>query len=69
MHTGDAKVDGGRAGEGTTAGISGALNRLGFEIERFKTGTPPRISAKSIDFSQLEEQPGDEDPQPVFVPE
>lgn len=63
MHTGDAKDAGGRAGEGTTSGISGALNRLGFEVERFKTGTPPRLNARTIDFSKVEEQPGDEDPQ------
>lgn len=64
MHTGDAKTAGGRAGEGTTAGISGALARLGFEIDRFKTGTPARLSARSIDFSATELQPGDDDPQP-----
>ncbi|TWU26364.1 tRNA uridine 5-carboxymethylaminomethyl modification enzyme MnmG [Novipirellula galeiformis] len=64
MHTGDAKTSGGRAGEGTTTGISGALNRLGFEVERFKTGTPPRLNARSIDYSQLELQPGDDNPQP-----
>jgi tRNA uridine 5-carboxymethylaminomethyl modification enzyme len=64
MHTGDAQSAGGRAGEGTTAGISGALRRLGFEIERFKTGTPPRLNARTIDYSQVELQPGDDDPQP-----
>lgn len=64
MHTGKAKTAGGRAGEGTTAGISGALDRLGFEVERFKTGTPPRLNARTIDYSRVEEQPGDEDPQP-----
>ena len=63
MHTGDAQSAGGRAGEGTTTGISGALNRLGFEVERFKTGTPPRLNARTIDFSKVEEQPGDEEPQ------
>jgi len=64
MHTGDAKTAGGRAGEGTTAGISGALSRLGFAIDRFKTGTPARLSARTIDFSATELQPGDDDPQP-----
>ena len=64
MHTGGAKTAGGRAGEGTTKGISGALNRLGFEIDRFKTGTPPRLSARTIDYSRVEEQPGDEIAQP-----
>ncbi len=64
MHTGEAKTAGGRAGEGTTAGISGALTRLGFEVDRFKTGTPPRLNARTIDFSQTELQPGDEQPQP-----
>lgn len=64
MHTGTAKVAGGRAGEGTTAGISGSLARLGFEIDRFKTGTPARLSARTIDFSATELQPGDDNPQP-----
>ncbi len=64
MHTGEAKTPGGRAGEGTTQGISGALQRLGFRIERFKTGTPPRLNARTIDFDKTEIQPGDENPQP-----
>ncbi len=64
MHTGEAKTAGGRAGEGTTQGISGALARLGLQLQRFKTGTPPRLNAKTIDFSATELQPGDEDPQP-----
>lgn len=63
MHTGDAKTAGGRAGEGTTTGISGALNRLQFEIDRFKTGTPPRLNRRTIDYSSLDEQPGDDNPQ------
>ncbi len=64
MHTGEAKTAGGRAGEGTSSGISGALQRLGIEIDRFKTGTPPRLNAKTIDYQAVEEQPGDETPQP-----
>ncbi len=64
MHTGEAKTPGGRAGEGTTVGISGALQRLGFELARFKTGTPPRLNGRTIDYSQVELQPGDDEPQP-----
>lgn len=64
MHTGEAKTSGGRAGEGTTGTISDSLHQLGFELERFKTGTPARINGRTIDFSKLEPQPGDEEPQP-----
>lgn len=64
MHTGEVKTAGGRAGEGTTAGISGSLERLGFQLERFKTGTPARLNGRTIDYSQCELQPGDDDPQP-----
>ncbi len=64
MHTGEAKTKGGRAGEGTTTGISAALDRLGFELARFKTGTPPRLNSRTIDYSKTEIQPGDDDPQP-----
>ncbi|MFP6694045.1 MAG: tRNA uridine-5-carboxymethylaminomethyl(34) synthesis enzyme MnmG [Pirellulales bacterium] len=64
MHTGEAKTPGGRAGEGTSQGISGALQRLGFEIDRFKTGTPPRVNGRTIDFSKTKLQPGDQQPQP-----
>jgi tRNA uridine 5-carboxymethylaminomethyl modification enzyme len=64
MHTGEVKTPGGRAGEGTTTGISGALNRLGFRIERFKTGTPCRLNGRTIDYSRTELQPGDDDPEP-----
>jgi tRNA uridine 5-carboxymethylaminomethyl modification enzyme len=64
MHTGETKTPGGRAGEGTTAGISGCLQRLGFSLARFKTGTPPRINGRTIDFDKTAIQPGDDKPQP-----
>ncbi len=64
MHTGEAKTPGGRAGEGTTAGLSRCLRRLGFELARFKTGTPPRLNGRTIDFARLEPQHGDPEPQP-----
>ncbi|MBL8890715.1 MAG: tRNA uridine-5-carboxymethylaminomethyl(34) synthesis enzyme MnmG [Planctomycetaceae bacterium] len=64
MHTGEAKTAGGRAGEGTTSGISGALHRLGFTVRRFKTGTPARLNGRTIDYAQTESQPGDTEPQP-----
>jgi tRNA uridine 5-carboxymethylaminomethyl modification enzyme len=67
MHTGEVKTPGGRAGEGTTAGISGALHRLGFRVERFKTGTPCRLNGRTIDYGQCELQPGDDDPEPCWV--
>jgi tRNA uridine 5-carboxymethylaminomethyl modification enzyme len=64
MHTGETKTPGGRAGEGTTGGISGALARLGVRLQRFKTGTPPRLNGRTIDYAKTELQPGDDDPQP-----
>ncbi len=64
MHTGEDKTPGGRAGEGTSGGISAALGRLGFQLARFKTGTPPRLNGRTIDYDQVELQPGDDDPQP-----
>jgi tRNA uridine 5-carboxymethylaminomethyl modification enzyme len=64
MHTGEAKTAGGRAGEGTSGGISQALVDLGFELSRFKTGTPARLNGRTIDYSALVVQPGDEEPQP-----
>jgi tRNA uridine 5-carboxymethylaminomethyl modification enzyme len=63
MHTGETKTAGGRAGEGTSTGISAALTRLGFRLARFKTGTPPRLNGRTIDYSQLELQPGDDEPE------
>src|SRR5262249_6416929 len=64
MHTGETKSAGGRAGEGTSSGISQSLRDLGFELARFKTGTPARLNGRTIDYSVLTPQPGDNDPQP-----
>ena len=64
MHTGEAQTPGGRGGEGTTAGISGALKRLGVRLARFKTGTPPRLNGRTIDYDRTQLQPGDQRPQP-----
>jgi tRNA uridine 5-carboxymethylaminomethyl modification enzyme len=64
MHTGEAKTAGGRAGEGTTAGLSATLRRLGFELSRFKTGTPCRLNGRTINYRVLSPQPGDTEPQP-----
>lgn len=64
MHTGETKTPGGRAGDGTTGTLSDSLRRLGFELQRFKTGTPCRLNGRTIDFSALDEQPGDADPVP-----
>ena len=64
MHTGEAQTPGGRAGDGTTGTLSDCFRRLGFELQRFKTGTPCRLNGRTIDFSACSEQPGDPDPQP-----
>jgi tRNA uridine 5-carboxymethylaminomethyl modification enzyme len=64
MHTGETQTPGGRAGEGTTEGLSQALVRLAFQVVRFKTGTPARLNGRTIDYAQTQEQPGDDDPQP-----
>src|SRR5579859_6077711 len=59
---GDKTQPGGRAGEGPALGISDSLRALGLEVRRFKTGTPPRIDARTIDFSKTEPQPGSRNP-------
>ena len=64
MHTGEATAAGGRAGEASAEGLSADLEVLGIRLGRLKTGTPPRLARDSIDWSQLEEQGGDERPQP-----
>jgi tRNA uridine 5-carboxymethylaminomethyl modification enzyme len=64
MHTGEKKTEGGRVGEAAARGLSGCLERLGLELGRLKTGTPPRLDRKTIDFSRFEQQPGDDEPAP-----
>ena len=64
MHTGESKAEGGRAGDKASHGVSGALTSLGFELRRFKTGTPARLNGRTIDFTRCEPQPGDENPEP-----
>ncbi len=65
MHVGERKQSGGRAGDRASHGLSAALGRLGLETGRLKTGTCPRLDTRSIDYSRLREQPGDE-PAPLF---
>ncbi|MCT3804422.1 tRNA uridine-5-carboxymethylaminomethyl(34) synthesis enzyme MnmG [Elizabethkingia anophelis] len=63
IHVGDKQLGGGRMGEPRAFGITEQLESLGFEAGRMKTGTPPRIDGRSLDYSKMEEQPGDENPQ------
>ena len=63
IHIGDKTFGGGRAGERASTGITEDLVQKGFEAGRMKTGTPPRVDARSLDFSKMIEQPGDEDPE------
>src|SRR4051794_24435638 len=64
MHTGERQTEGGRVGESAARGLSGCLERLGLELGRLKTGTPPRLKKETIDFSKFEVQPGDDEPAP-----
>ena len=65
IHIGLENYEGGRAGDPPSNALSRRLRELPFPVERLKTGTPPRIDRRSVDFSVLEEQPGDQ-PRPVF---
>jgi len=63
IHIGDKQFGGGRAGERASTGITEDLLNFGFESGRMKTGTPPRVDGRSLDFSKMTEQPGDEQPE------
>jgi tRNA uridine 5-carboxymethylaminomethyl modification enzyme len=60
IHIGEKQIGGGRSGESASYGITEQLVKLGFEAGRMKTGTPPRIDGRSLDYSKMEEQEGDE---------
>lgn len=62
IHIGEKNFGGGRAGERAATGITEQLVELGFESGRMKTGTPPRVDGRSLDYTKMEEQPGDEIP-------
>jgi tRNA uridine 5-carboxymethylaminomethyl modification enzyme len=63
IHVGNKQLGGGRMGEPRASGITEQLVSLGFEAGRMKTGTPPRVDGRSLDYSKMEEQKGDENPQ------
>jgi tRNA uridine 5-carboxymethylaminomethyl modification enzyme len=64
MHTGEARTTGGRAGDNSAEAMSDSLASAGFELARFKTGTPCRLNGRTIDFSKCQVQPGDDPPRP-----
>lgn len=63
MHVGTSQAEGGRAGDMASTGLSSQLAELGFEVARMKTGTPARLDARTIDFSVMERQDGDAEPE------
>lgn len=69
LHIGETNYSGGRAGDMPSVGLSASLEKLGFKLGRLKTGTPPRINSRSIDYSLTEEQPGEEGISFSFDPE
>ena len=62
IHIGEKQLGGGRAGEGSARGVTEVLKEWGFKSGRMKTGTPPRVDGRSLDYSKFEEQKGDENP-------
>ncbi|SNR40911.1 tRNA uridine 5-carboxymethylaminomethyl modification enzyme [Lutibacter agarilyticus] len=63
IHIGDKTFGGGRAGESASVGVTEDLVKVGFEAGRMKTGTPPRVDGRSLDYSKMIEQPGDDNPE------
>lgn len=64
IHIGEIQIPAGRAGEGPSLGLSATLDRHGFPLGRLKTGTPPRLDGRTIDWASLEMQAGDDPPEP-----
>src|SRR5262245_35668675 len=64
IHCGERQTPAGRVGEAPSLGLSATLERFGFMLGRLKTGTPPRLDGRSIDWASLEMQPGDDPPEP-----
>src|SRR5690349_6954501 len=67
MHSGEVKTVGGRFGEPSAETLSDSLRTLGLRLGRLKTGTPPRVDRTTVDFSKLEEAPGDAHPRPFSI--
>ncbi len=65
IHIGESNYSGGRAGDSSSAALASRLKELAFRVDRLKTGTPPRIDGRTVNFDVMEKQPGDE-PLPVF---
>jgi tRNA uridine 5-carboxymethylaminomethyl modification enzyme len=67
IHIGEKQIPAGRAGEAPALGLSRTLENIGFTLGRLKTGTPPRLDGRSIDWGSLEMQPGDDPPEPFSM--
>ena len=67
IHIGEKQIPAGRAGEAPSLGLSNTLEKIGFTLGRLKTGTPPRLDGRTIDWKNIEMQPGDETPEPFSM--